>query len=227
MIRKEENRLNLLFIHYLSAINVLPLNINLKTGQIHNRPEKYYSVIFLVLINELHILYSSVRFLLAVSENMENTIPFVSIYYLLIFIPQIGCFMGIQHFLLNPAVTQTIFNGSMDPYPVTRQVFKKGRAIRRKKTRKFWSFSLVEMITILLPVFTFPAGVVVLVAMIYMDGLWPTSWSLLALGQCLFIVYDALVILGWITFAYFSFHLQLLFMSKVAFIFEEEFAKSR
>lgn len=228
MILKEENKLNILFIQYLSAITVLPLNINLNTAQIHiySHGRKRYLLIFFILINQLHILASSLRFLLAVSESMEDTIPLVSLYYLITCIPQIGTLMGLKHFLINPGVVQTIFNGSMDLYPA-RQLIKKARVVRRKRPRTFWSFSFIEIITIVLPVLMFPAGLVTLVAMIYMDGLWPKSWSLMALCQSLFIIFDALVILGWMSFAYFSFHLQLLFMSKVAAVFEEEFAKSR
>ena len=227
MLTKEENWLNLKCIHFLSLIRLLPLEMCEKSGRIkiHSDHRRYPLTCYLAL-NQLNIIYTLIRLLLALSENGKDAIPAVPRYFLCTFLPQVGTVMGIRHFFTSPEVTCTIFNSFFQSCSAVTAQGRQRRA-QRQATRRFFRLSFMEMITVVLPITALMASVIILTGVVYMDRLWPVTWDYRALENCLLISIDAITIFSWMYIVYFSFHLQLLCMEKFLFVLADELRSSR
>ena len=83
------------------------------------------------------------------------------------------------------------------------------------------------MLTVVLPIACFPAGVLILVGINVIE-MWPiTLEKLYTLSSCLKITVDAISIFSWVSWAYFILHLQFLFLEKLNFTLKHEIKQVR
>ena len=83
------------------------------------------------------------------------------------------------------------------------------------------------MVTVLLPIASFPTGLLILAGVTAVD-FWPLTFEkLLTVSSLLKILADGVAIFSWVSWAYFTVHFQFLFLEKVNYFLKQELAQVR
>lgn len=224
MVFIEESMLNLHCLHFLSLISILPISVDRKNGKIQviRTGPKFHLWLTYIILSQVHITYSLVTVSAKIYTDKRSTVPLLPLYYLLTFIPQAGLLSGLLNFFKHPDVTTVIFNGSMsntgEGVPWITSSSRSHHLVVAKR-RKFLQLPYVDMLTIALPAFTYPAAVVIWASAAALK-LRPVQAEQYAGSLALIIaesMVDAFVILCWMSWFHFTLFHQLLFMGKLSF----------
>ena len=230
MLSREENWLNIWAIKYLSYTRVIPVQIDTGTGQIRVLKDlksllAWLGYLVAVQFHSLYAFYCCTNIFVQGLKGTKWALPY---HYYKIFVPQTVTLLAVMPFLVEPEVFAALFNNSIGATG-KEQPFKKRKRTRTvaKPTRRFFNLSYNEMLTVLMPVASFPAGMLILVGVTAVD-LWPlTLDKLLAVSSLLKIGADGVAIFSWVSWAYFGVHFQFLFLEKVNYSLKQEIAQVR
>ena len=225
MLTLERNWLNIKCMHYLSRLGILPMEVEVKTGKIKIREAgKLNYILVLSILYQLYVIQRLASFLWSWRHYGEEALPLAVLSFAIKFGAQFGLFAGVQNFVINPGLTTTVFNNSLDPYtPVTYSKARKRKT--PKKARN--SYTLTDRITFWLPVFVASACMFAAIGVVFLQSSRLVQGRISLLSACAVVVADTSTFTFWLLFLYFGMHLQMMFLGKVAFILQQEITYSR
>ena len=215
MLTSNENKLNTLCVHTLSKANIFPVKIDVQSGKISVL--KGWSLklwLLYVLITEIQLLYATCRLYSRVESKGFRALPLIPLFYLLSFAGHNGLFMGLRAFYKYPEVTELIINSSVSNSSSSRSSYR--------------SLTYVELLTMSMPLAMFPAALAMWVAVTVLDtAALPGAENSADLTFWIHVILDGAGIFFWVSWAYFSFLIQLLFLGKVDFILQDLLRRSK
>ena len=228
MLSTEENWLNIWAIQYLSYARVIPVQIDRETGKIRVLKDitallAWVGYVAAVQFHSLHGFYCCAKLF---GKDLKGTAWALPYHYYKIFVPQVATLVVVVPFLLEPDVIVALFNNSVGKMGSER-LPRKRKSTRVKQSRKFWNLSSNEMVTVLLPIASFPTGLLLLAGVTAVD-FWPLTFEkLLTVSSSLKILADGVAIFSWVSWAYFTVHFQFLFLEKVNYSLKREMVQTR
>ena len=228
MLSRKENWLNIWAIKYLTHTRVIPFHIDSETGKIQVLKDAKAllagsAYLATVQFHSLYTVYSAGNVLGRGLRAMKWALPY---YFYKIFVPQIATLVALMSFLVQPEVFAALFDNSVGATGDEQRCKRKKRT-RAKATRKFLSLSYNEMLTVLQPIVSFPAGLLILAGVTIVD-FWPLKLDkLLTASSFLKILADGVAIFSWVSWGYFAVHFQFLFLEKVNYSLKQETAEIR
>ena len=210
MLTTKELSLNIKCMRILSKIGLLPLHVNEKTGQIQVRKGRQLTQwIALGIVTQLHIFYSIFSLVLKLTKNSETFYETLSVHLLLTFPGQYGLWAGLWYFIKWPDVISALFNSCL------RKKLKHRKVANRKFNLR--EYSLQEILTVIMPVCIFPTSGFVIAAQLLFTT-WPDTVGLPLVIRLLISVAEIGIIFTWISSAYWSILMHVLFLAKISYI---------
>ena len=211
MLSVSENWLNLLVIRRLSRLYVFPIDMDPLTGKVKpiSTRSRRIALNFYLAVSFVYVVNSAFRYIHKLETVGIEALRLLPYYFFMISLPPVGSFMMIRLFKKMPRETVALLNNSM-------RERRGGKGQHNKpppSKRKLFSLNYLELLTVGLP-FVFYGGAVMIflgVSLLDLFDQFEHAWLLY-----LKITGNGVVVFLWISWAYFSIHLQLLFMEKVS-----------
>ena len=208
MLCRKEHRINLLCLHLLSKLHILPIYSNLRSSTIEptSSRSKLVTWIVIALVVQFHVFYAAGRFLTSLRAEGFSVISTATVDYAVIMFGELGLHAMLESFVWNPAVTKLLCKNL---------AIEESNSIKDSRRRVFWGYSLTTVCTMLLPIGVFPA-VPVVTLMYGSMHLWIET-SGCSTGLCLvFFLTELTVNFLWMSFCYCIGLLQIVFLQKIS-----------
>ena len=195
MLSVEENWQNIWAISHLTRTRVIPIQIDRGTGKIRVLKDiktllTWSAYLAAVQLHSFYSLFCAVKVL---GQGLKGTKSGLSYHYYKIFVPQCSTLLAVVPFLIQPEVFAALFNNAIGAAGNEKKSNKRKQS-RRKPRRKFFNLSYHEMLTVLLPIASFPVGLLLLAGVTVVD-FWPVTLHKLLTVSCLLkILVDGVVI---------------------------------
>ena len=222
MLSKKENVLNLWCIHILSVLCIIPVDMNVASGEIRiTRGKRWQVWCGLMMLAKCHIVFSFSRILARFcTVDFEEFLSRFTLHYIVIAGNMVCYIMSARYFLTCPEITMCIFNNCMS------NKVKSVTSKRGMKRNFIMERTYLDLLTVLMPLCIFLVVTLVFLA-ITAKITWPLVEDLHYIFQVPVVLADAVVIWSWGSWGYFVLLVQLLFLGKINFILGREVASTR
>lgn len=215
ILTKGELSLNLRCLIILSKLHLLPLSVNKKNGKIQVlQGQNVVSWYALVAVAQLNIIYATGTFLFELRNGYQTAFESFSFDFLFTFPCEYTLLAGMWAFIKWPHETALVFNSCLSSSGHDEDMKGSRRSVKE--------FSLLELLTILVPACVFPAAVILLAAKVY-AATWPHTATLPTHFRLLVLVMEAFSFFTCISCIYWVVLNQTLFMGKISFELENQF----
>ena len=118
MISGQENCLNFACLRLLSQANVLPIEVDRKTGNIsvYRHGPRFYKLCVYLVATQVSIVLGIYRFFVKRNSSDSSTLfilKFFPFYYLIVVVAEADAYMGFSALAPAPVVTESLLSGSL------------------------------------------------------------------------------------------------------------------
>ena len=208
MLSRRDICLNFRWITLLSAMRIIPAEVNFKTGKIKILGgSKLRPLLVYLAFVQLHAGTAAFHIFARFRIQGIEAAPSLTWDYLQVFCSQLGTTASIANFYAWPEITEFIFNESI------RKDCCNGR-------RPWNSYTYQDILIIILPLCAFPvAGLFLFITL--MRPPYLSIWI-----ELIVVSMEAIFTFVWLSWAYFGVLVQLLFLRKLSFILQHEMTKA-
>ena len=224
MLTRADLSLNIHCLHLLSRYGILPLKINIETGKIRIKSSGCPSLGIwrcLIFTSQMLSFWIAWRVYLKYKLSPGAAIHTLPLDYMTLAPGQMCIWLAIMNFKHWPEATAEIFNGFIDSTAAKRNPLVRGLQ------QRFWSrLTLLEMITLVMPVLVFPSAACVIVAF-EIFSTWPATRDMNVIIRLTITAVESGTLVARTSWAYFSFLIQLFFFGELSCFLKTEKGRLR
>ena len=217
MLSKQENRLNLYCFKLLTALGVLPLEFTESGVTLATTCRK--SIWFSLMLTELCHVFLSVWLMFSkLSQNGVESIPSLTLDFIVIAAPLLTTFSSAQNFAVWPGTTKRLVSHLLDPDAelVKSQV----------RNGPLFGYTFLEVYVMLMALAVYPGGVAVLVAYAFNYAL-PLTQGLHSFIRLTMVLFEGALVFSCVSWLYFTAFIHATFLERIGFLLSREISSVR